>query len=127
MTNPHNLTIGQELWFVPERYSHLSPRNIKVKKIGRIWAETSTMMRISLDTLVADGGQYSPPGRCYLSRDAWEAEGKRQIAWGEIRHAVGQQHTAPKGFDAGSVNDISRLLGVYIEGAKWPPVRGGNP
>lgn len=116
--NPHNLTVGQKLWFVPERNYHGAPREVTVEKIGRVWATVNNAPRVSLNTLMVDGGGYDSPGRCHLSRDVWEAERKRQIAWSPLRRKIMEQYDAPKDFDPISVDAIAKLLGICIEGVE---------
>lgn len=122
MSNPHNLKVGQKLWFVGAR-GFRNEYEVEIINVGRVYASISRAGRIFLDTLLVDGGGYSSPGRCYLSRDAWDAEKSRDLAWANIRSAISQQHSTPKDFDPIKLAEISKLLGVYIEEAKWPPVK----
>lgn len=66
--------VGQKLWF---QAIHTTPRYIEITKVGRKWLEVNrgALQRVSLDTLLMDGGQWSSPGQCYLS----EQEAKLDI------------------------------------------------
>lgn len=88
--------VGQELWFVPsDRRLMDNAYAVTVKKVGRKWAEISNHERIEIDTLIADGKGYLPSGRCWLSKQDWEAEQNRRAAWDELRRFVERQHGAP--------------------------------
>jgi hypothetical protein len=76
-----NLTVGQTLWYVPRELRFQKPSEVTVQKIGRKWAQVDYRLRIDVQTLIADGGDYSSPGRCYLSREEYEAELARRDAW----------------------------------------------
>lgn len=84
------LEVGQELWYVPadSRFVASQSRSVRVEKIGRKWASLNTQYRIDINTLWADGGQYSSPGRCWLSRDAWLAEQRRHALWDRLWNLV---------------------------------------
>jgi len=66
-SNPHNLQPNQPLWYVPDDKRDGSGREIVIASIGRRWASTVCGMRFDLESLRADGGQYSSPGRCCRS------------------------------------------------------------
>lgn len=69
------LVVGQKLWYVPS-YGYGYRRDgyeVTVEKIGHRWATLAENCgRIDKDSLWLDGGQYASPGRCWLSREAWE-------------------------------------------------------
>lgn len=91
------LTVGQELWMVP-RERHLGqPRFVKVVKVGRKWAELDCLYRVNMETLSVDGGGYTSPARCYLDKEAYEAEQERQRLWGVLRQRINNKWTAPDG------------------------------
>lgn len=80
------LTVGQKLWYVPRDSREVSQsREVTVTKIGRKWAEIDMGWgrgwRIDLDDWTVDGGNYSSPGRCHISREAWKAETERRRLW----------------------------------------------
>ena len=104
--------VGQELYWEWSDYSH--KRNtgemVTITKIGRRWLNLSNTHRVDVSTLVADGGNYSPPGRCFLSRDAREAERSRDAAWMLLRHKMSR--CAPGGVTAEHIAHATRLLGL---------------
>ena len=77
------LVVGQKLYYVPF-HSRSDQEEVLVTKIGRKWAtigEGWSSLKISLDTWIADGGRYSSPGRCYLSKKVYEEEQLRCQVW----------------------------------------------
>lgn len=81
------LVAGQELWMVPtdERY-RIKARFVRVKKVGSKWAELeSDEGRVNIKNGWVDRGLDSSPGRCWSSKEAWEAEERRVAAWEELR------------------------------------------
>lgn len=67
-------TEGQTLWLVPSRYRHSGePREVTITKVGRKWLTLNNGYRAAVDGLALDGGEYSSPGVCYLTREAWGA------------------------------------------------------
>jgi len=104
--------VGQELYWEWSEYSHKKNTGemVTITKIGRHWLELSNRHRVGASTLVADGGKYSPPGRCFLSRDAREAELARDAAWMLLRHKM--SHRAPDGVTAEHIAHATRLLGL---------------
>ena len=86
MKNPHNIEVGQSLFF--SRTINRGHRGrddfwVKVSRIGRVWAYAGDSLsqtdryKISLETLAVDGGEYGSPGQCYTTekerRDGVEA------------------------------------------------------
>jgi hypothetical protein len=106
------LTEGQALWWVPQRNRHEEPRGVTVTKVGRTWAQLDNRHRIDVDTLVADGGDHSPPGRCYLSKKEYDEKVARERAWSDLKRAIMQYQGVPPGVTAGDIAEARRLLGV---------------
>lgn len=81
------LTVGQELWYVPaDARDRGRSCTVRVRSIGRKWAQVDGWLgQINIETWFVDGGGYSSPGRCWLNREAWEAEQRRLAAWDELR------------------------------------------
>ncbi len=90
--NPHNLQVGQTLYYVAnDRRDAHRDGGAEITKIGRQWATVCIAYcnaRVDLETLEVDGGNYSSPGRCYLSREAWEEEKLLRAAWREFQRDV---------------------------------------
>ncbi len=112
MTNPHNLKVGQKLWRVAARQG--SNEFAEITKIGRKWAtigEGWGAEKVCLKDLYVDGGKYSSPAQCYLSKEAWERGGIVRAKWGEIRRHVGQ-YTPPPKVNLDAMNKICEALGI---------------
>lgn len=89
------LVVGQKLWYVPSD-KRGQPHAVTVLKVGRKWADLDyARRRISIKTLRADGGQYSSPGRCYLSQAEYEAEVALDKAWTKFRDLVYHRSRKP--------------------------------
>jgi len=91
------LRAGQTLWWVTRSNFHQTiNRNyeVVVEKMGRTWAYLSNGERIDRN-LIADGGQYSSPGRCYFNKEHYLSEMARQIKWDELYDLVRQRHVVP--------------------------------
>lgn len=104
------LQVGQELWFVPRERRSGAPFITKVIKVGRKWAELDSRYRIDLTTLVADGGQYTSPGRCWLRKEDWEAAVRRSERWDYLRRLVDRQYRAPDGLATETIEHVIGLL-----------------
>ena len=104
--------VGQELYWEWSEYSHKKNTGemVTVTKIGRRWMELNNRHRVDRNTLIADGGQYSPPGRCFLSRAEREAERARDAEWMLLRHKISRR--APDGVTAEHIAHATRLLGL---------------
>lgn len=118
MSNPHNLQVGQKLYFV-----HADPRRgtegeeMTVTKIGRKWADTAhargyAWHKINMETLSADGGQYSPPGRAYLSKTDHEEETRLQDAWRVFQGLVPYQ--VPAGMTLDRIKELIVEFGIKL-------------
>jgi hypothetical protein len=109
---PTRYACGQELYWEWSEYS--SRKNtgemVTITKVGRRWLELSNRYRVDQSTLVADGGPYSPPGRCFLSRETREAERARDAAWAALRNRM--LHQAPDKVSADDIAHATRLLGL---------------
>lgn len=111
------ITVGQTLWYVPEYRNGYRPHEVEVVSVGRKWIGVSDGHRIDKDTLEADGGKYSSPGRCYLSREEWERIQGIRDAWSQLRRDVNRHYTAPGGVSAEAIKQARALLGLREEPA----------
>ena len=102
---------GQKLWWVPAKSRYAQPKEVTVTKVGRKWAQLDNYERIDLETLVADPGQCSPNGRCYLSREAREQEEMLGKAWGKLKYDL-QYTRATKGVTIADIEAARQLLGL---------------
>jgi hypothetical protein len=102
------LTVGQELWLVPDRGL---ARAVKVVKVGRKWADLDNRGRVDMATMALDGGEYSSPGRCYLSRDEHDREVELRIAWAYFAGLVcDHRRTPPEGVSVSQIENAQRAL-----------------
>lgn len=74
------LKVGQTVIFCPAD-SRNSPAEVTVTAIGRRWVSLANMgygnARFDKGTMDVDGGEYSSPGRIFLSWDDFNAERER--------------------------------------------------
>lgn len=107
------LTVGQQLWFVYSDKRRRDPRYVTVAKVGRKYAEVNEMpYKIRLDDLAADDPNYSSPGQCYLSKEAWEAEDALLEAWRGFLDVVGRHWKPPASVTLADIEQARRLLGL---------------
>lgn len=91
------------------------PREVSVVKVGRKWAEIDIRgYRIDKDSLFIDGHGYTSPGRCYLSRDEFEASDMLEKSWSQIRGFIDRQYRVPDGLTLEKVQEIARLLCIDV-------------
>lgn len=102
---------GQKLWWVPQRNRHAHEKEVTVLKVGRKWAQLDNHERIDLETLVADAGQYTPSGCCYLSREEYEQAGALTQAWSKLKRDL-QYGRTPDGVTIGDIEAARQLLGL---------------
>lgn len=103
------LSVGQKLWYVPNR-NRGGQCEVTVTKVGRLWANLDNRERISLESLEADAGQYSSPGRAYLSKGDYELSLRLHEVWREFRRRVDHQYLPPDGVTFSDVERATDLL-----------------
>lgn len=105
---------NQKLWFVGSGNFSRTRGEVTVTSVGRKWAsvEGAFIGRIAVDTLMADGGAYSPPGRCYASQEDWIAQEGPSLAWRDLRSKMDGQ--CPKGLSYETVVEAAKLLGFDV-------------
>lgn len=110
------LAVGQTVYIYWNRNrtgrSGLSP--VQIEKIGRKWVALSNRYRFDRTNadLELDGDGYSPPGRVYLSQEAYEIETAIQAAWWNIRRQIDRCYRAPEGVTAEAIQQATALLGL---------------
>jgi hypothetical protein len=105
---------GQTLWFVYYKSYSLRPRpdcEVTVTKVGREWLALSNRHRVDKHTLIADGKNYSPPGRCYLSREIYEKRMATLKAWRDFSSSIDPRNP-PDGVELESIAQAIRLLNL---------------
>lgn len=104
------LSVGQALWYVPSEGIG-GPREVTITKIGRKWAQLSgNHGRMDIKSYWIDGGQDTSPGRCWISKEVYEAELSRQKAWIVLYEMVWPKYRAPDGISTDAINSMIELL-----------------
>lgn len=102
----HNITVGQTLYYAPERGE---PRTVKVTKVGRRWAYLDgTTRRVALDTMVVHDGGFAW-GTCFLSEDDYQSMTETRKAWRSLRDRV-SRFAIPEGVTLNDINAAAKLL-----------------
>jgi len=106
---------GQKLWFVPAQKYNGEPKEVEIARVGRKWLILSSHnmrhgSRVDMNNLYLDGHGYSSPGRCYLSKETWEAEQKMESTWYEFKELVRIQCTAKKGVTVEDIQKCKEIL-----------------
>ena len=103
------LAEGQKLWWVPNRSRFAQQKEVTVTKVGRKWAQLDNNERIDIETLVADAGQYSPNGHCYVSRESYEESVALSNAWSNMKRDL-QYGASPDGVTIEDIEKARQLL-----------------
>lgn len=101
--------VGQSLWWVPAQRRG-TPHAVNIKAVGRKWLQLDNHERVDIKTLFADGGDYSSPGRCYLSEEAWRADVALCVAWDELRLTMSRHYVPPDGVTMSQIQNARRSL-----------------
>lgn len=104
--------IGDKLYFVYSDRRRGEPQEVTITAIGRKWLsiDKSWIPRINKETLFADGGQYTSPGQCYLSKDDYERSALRAQRWDTLRAKISRTWDAPDHLDTPAINEIIRMI-----------------
>jgi hypothetical protein len=98
--------VGQKLWYVPNR-RYSQPEWVTIEKVGRKWLSVGRRLRLDAETLQADGGGYSSPGRAYLTQEEHSTAVRIAAKWSEFTTFVSRRWHPPKHL---SEADIDALL-----------------
>jgi hypothetical protein len=127
MSEKVKLVVGQRLWFVPKgRYASLGPFEIEVTSVGRKWARARrtedlfeldglNVITIDVYTLKADGGTAPSPGRCFLSREVYEANVRLRNTWLMFRTYLQGVHEPPSGLAPEDIHRLAEQLGFNLK------------
>lgn len=88
MRNPHNLQVGQELWYVPNNLRLNNQEHVKILKLGRVWATMERGPRANMETLRADGDGWNSQGRFWLSEDDHKRWKETARLWESFRREM---------------------------------------
>lgn len=114
-TAKHTFTVGQKLWYVTSNRRGES-RWIVIAKIGRKWLtceDCHCEIRIDAETMAADGGDYSSPGKCYLSGEEHRQELLLLSAHDNLYRKL--SHRPYLGVTIEDVRAAAKLLRIDIE------------
>jgi hypothetical protein len=104
-----SIEVGQKLWYVGNRRGS-EPRWVEVSKVGRKWIETERGLRFDIATLNADGGQYTSPGRAWITQEAHAYAVEKNRRWSEFRTMVERSWHCPDGIEVEDINELERKL-----------------
>lgn len=110
------LTVGQELWYVPTDKRWGKPHYVKVEKIGRKWATLEgNQGRIDVNTLFKDGAGYLSAGRCYASKEDYEIEHAADVLWSRFRDRLSRMYNRPYGIRSEEIERVASVLRVPLD------------
>jgi hypothetical protein len=101
------LKAGDELYFLAHQ-KYRSSEEVTVLKVGRKWATLDNQARIDLSDWLADGGAYSSPGRCYLSKQEYDDEQELLDKWETFAKRVSERNP-PEGMTIGKITQLTEL------------------
>lgn len=101
--------VGDVLWFEPARKGYQG-KEVKVEKVGRTWTYISNGKRIDASGL-ADGGAYSPPGKCYASKEEYQQKVDLNKAWDAFVLKI-RGIRIPKEMTIEKINKIYSIVGI---------------
>lgn len=109
MKNPHNLQVGQEVYYVPGGSYRGKPRYLTITKIGHKYAIVQRewmTIQFDLQTL-QEKTDVGCGGRLYLSEEAYLEEKEADSLWDKVRREV--CYVRPLHLSSA---DIKRLLAI---------------
>lgn len=112
--NQNNIQPGDQLFF-SARDRRDGGRNgyRTVTKVGREWIYfEGSAPRARIESLIADGGGYSSPGRYWLTQEAYEDERKLYLAWHAFRTDIATIYKLPEDLTIEAIQDARKRLGV---------------
>ena len=109
------IVVGQKLWYVPSYGYRRDGHEVTVEKIGHRWATLAgNWGRIDKDTLWLDGGQHSSPGRCWLSREAYEESKAIEAAMRRLQEQIRYGRVVEPDVTLADIQAAAALLRVDI-------------
>ncbi len=117
MSNPHNITVGQELYVVSHLYwrarENVGGSLIRVTKVGRKWAYLANHDRVDLETMCLDGRGFFSPGRCYLSEQHYEQVKATTKHWVRFKLALDRSVMSPN-LTIEDIDHAASIIGLAI-------------
>lgn len=120
--NPHNLQIGQRLWYVPGARWKGDPTFVTVTKVGKKWATALHQGRELRLDLLRLRDDCATTGQAHVSREEYESTMRIQRAWGRLTHSIRNTYgPAPQGVTEQDILTAAKLLGIEL-----PPEKKGG-
>lgn len=108
------LVPGMKLFWAYNDHRRGRNETVTVTKVGRKWADLDNCPRIDVKTLIADGGKYSSPGRCYYSEDEYKNQLAINNAWYNLCKKL-EFRSPPKDMTLEKMQQVEELLGLSDE------------
>jgi len=111
-----NFKVGQTLWWVNNEWLNQdrpfldNGKEVIVEKTGSKWIYLSNRERIDIESLQADGGKYSSPGRCYVDRQQYISEMERREKWKEFYRLVDHMYTVPDHLSTDKISEMIQII-----------------
>jgi hypothetical protein len=113
-----SLKVGDKLYFLAHQ-KYGSSEDVTVLKVGRKWATLDNQTRIALEDWIADGGEYSSPGRCYPSKQEYDDECELLDKWEAFVKKLNGRNP-PDGMTLVKIAQLTELFwGNGKEGIVW--------
>lgn len=100
--------VGDTLYCV--YFNRRSPQTVTITKVGRKWLHLSNGYRADIDTLILDGGEYSSPGKCWMSQAEYKLHVELDKRWKRI--AMEFHSLRPNHLTMADLDEICRLLRI---------------
>jgi hypothetical protein len=106
--------VGDKLWWVGSDNKR-TQREVTVEKVGRVWLTLSNRHRVDKVTLKADAGEWTSPGTCWLSKEAYEHRARLTTAWGVFRRTASNVWDVPDGVTLEDIKAAAMYLKLEIK------------
>lgn len=88
---------------------------VTIEKVGRKWLTVDYGERVNIETLEVDGGQYSSPGQCYLTKKEYDEKVVKDKIWEGVRRKC-PYNTSDISLE--NMIIIAKILNVKMEDTK---------
>ena len=106
--------VGDKLWWVGSDNKR-TQREVTVEKVGRVWLTLSNGHRVDKVTFKADAGEWTSPGTCWLSKDAYEHCARLLRAWTVLRCEVSNRWVIPNDVTLEDIKAAAMYLKLEIK------------
>lgn len=104
-----SLTEGQIVWFESGR-PYISSEEVKVERVGRLWAYLSNGYRCNRYTGVGDGGDFLSPGTVHESREDFERMQALFNMWRRLQRDIAAKRFLREDINRRAILQVRRLL-----------------